>query len=102
MRLMVELSAEHPTLPRAELDALAAMVGAHVAEVDLSLALVDAPDESARWFIERPGLAHAVSAHWFTTAATPRALVPLAASRSRGSASPCAGAGWKARTPSSP
>jgi len=76
VRLLVELSAEHPTLPRAELDALAAMVGGSVEEQDASVAIVDAPDEAARFFIERPGLAHSISAHWWSTAATPRAVVP--------------------------
>ena len=73
---MVELSAEHPTLPRAELDALCAIVGAHVEEHDLSVAIVDAPDDSPAFFRERPGLAHSVSAHWWSSAATPRAVVP--------------------------
>lgn len=76
MRLMIELSAEHPTLPRAELDALCAMVGARVEEQDLAVALVDAPDDSVAFFRERPGLAHGVAAHWWSSAATPRAVVP--------------------------
>lgn len=80
VRLIVELSAEHPTLPKAELDALARMIGAHVAEHDRSLALVDVPDDAApspaRWFLERPGLAHSVSAHWWSGPATPRAVLP--------------------------
>lgn len=76
MRLLVELSSEHPTLPRAELASLARLVGAHVVEEDKSLALVEAANEHARWFVERPGLAHAVSAHWWSGPATPRALLP--------------------------
>ena len=76
MRLLVELSAEHPTLPRAELDALCALASAHVVEQDLAVALVEAPDAAAPFFAERPGLAHSVSAHWWSTAATPRAVVP--------------------------
>lgn len=76
VRLLVELSAEHPTLPLAELRALAAIAGGRVVEVDRSVALVDAPDEAAPLFSTRPGLAHAVSAHWWSTAATPRVMVP--------------------------
>jgi tRNA (guanine10-N2)-dimethyltransferase len=76
VRLLVELSAEHPTLPLAEARALAELVGGHLVEQDLSLAQIDAPDEAARLFLERPGLAHAVSAHWWSSAATPRAIVP--------------------------
>ena len=76
VRYLVELSAEHPTLPRAELDALAAMAGGAVAEQDMSVALVDAPEDARALLLERPGLAHAVSAHWWSTAATPRAVVP--------------------------
>lgn len=76
VRLLIELSAEHPTLPRAELDALAEMVGGSVVEQDASVAHVEAPEGSARWFIERAGLAHAVSALWWTSPATPRAVVP--------------------------
>jgi len=73
---MVELSAEHPTLPRAEIAALCAMAGGAIVEEDKSVALVEAPEGSAPLFLERPGLAHAVSAHWWTTAATPRVMVP--------------------------
>ena len=76
MRLLIELSAEHPTLPRAELDALCAIVGASVEEQDLALALVEAPDGVAPFFVARPGLAHSVSAHWWSSPATPRAVVP--------------------------
>ena len=76
MRFIVELSAEHPTLPRAELDALAAMAGGSVVEQDLSVALVEAPDAAAPFLVQRPGLAHWVSAHWWSSPATPRAIIP--------------------------
>ncbi len=78
MRLMVELSAEHPTLPAAELAALAAMVEGRLEERDGSVALVDVPDlaEAARFIGSRAALTHTLSAHWWTTAATPRVMVP--------------------------
>lgn len=76
MRYLVELSAEHPTLPRAELDALVAMARGSVVEQDLSVALVEAPDAAAPFLVARPGLAHWVSAHWWSSPATPRAIIP--------------------------
>lgn len=76
MRYLVELSAEHPTLPLAELRALAEMLGGRVVETDRSVALVDAPDDAARALVARPGLAHDVSAHWWSSPATPRAILP--------------------------
>lgn len=76
VRLLVELSAEHPTLPHAELAALVDLVGGHVVERDMSLAEVEVPDGSAAVFAKRLALAHEISAHWWTTAATPRVMVP--------------------------
>ncbi|HET6404283.1 MAG TPA: TRM11 family methyltransferase [Candidatus Thermoplasmatota archaeon] len=76
VRLLLELSAEHPTLPRAELEALCDIVGARVEETDRALAFVEAPDEAVAFFRERPGLAHSVLAHWWSSPATPRAVVP--------------------------
>lgn len=76
VRLLVELSAEHPTLPHAEAAAVAALAGGQVVERDGFLVQVEAPDDAARLFAERMALAHTVSAHWWTTAATPRVMVP--------------------------
>jgi tRNA (guanine10-N2)-dimethyltransferase len=78
MRLMVELSAEHPTLPAAELGALASMKGGRLAERDGAVALLDVPDGSdlASFLARRAALAHTVSAHWWSTVATPRVMVP--------------------------
>lgn len=76
MRLLVELSAEHPTLPAAELAALAAMQGGQLVERDGAVALVDAPEGTAAFLAQRAALAHTVSAHWWSTAATPRVMVP--------------------------
>jgi len=76
VRLLIELSAEHPTLPRAELDALCELAGARVEEQDLAVAIVDAPDDAVALFRDRPGLAHSVAAHWWSSAATPRAVIP--------------------------
>lgn len=78
MRLMVELSGEHEGLARAELAAVADLAGGSVSEWDGNVALVDAPDspDVARLFLSRLALAHAVSAHWWSTAATPRTMLP--------------------------
>lgn len=79
MRLLVELSAEHPTLPHAELAAVARLAGGEVVERDGSAVQVEVPDEdrgAAGFFARRMALAHSVSAHWWTTAATPRVIVP--------------------------
>ena len=74
MRLMVELSAEHPTLPLAELTALVELQGGHLIERDGSVAIVEAPD--AAMLAKRLALAHTISAHWWSCAATPRAILP--------------------------
>lgn len=76
MRLLVELSNEHPTLPAAELAAALDVLGGHVVERDGAVAIVDAPDDAAATMRERLALAHSVSAHWWSTAATPRVMVP--------------------------
>lgn len=79
MRLLVELSGEHEGLSRAELEAVAELAGGRVFEHDVGVALVDLPDEPAdgwRFLVERLALAHSVSAHWWSTAATPRAMLP--------------------------
>ncbi|HEX2022560.1 MAG TPA: methyltransferase domain-containing protein [Candidatus Thermoplasmatota archaeon] len=75
MRLLVELSGEHPTLPHAELSAVCESVGGTVVERDGTVAVVEVPDGQER-ALARLGLAHAVSAHWWSTAATPRVIVP--------------------------
>ena len=78
MRVLVELSAEHPTLPAAELGAVVDVAGGHVVEQDGAAALADVPDDAggAAFLRDRLGLAHTIVAHWFSTAATPRTLVP--------------------------
>lgn len=76
MRLLVELSAEHPTLPAAELAALVGMQGGHVEERDGPVALAEAPEGTAAFLAKRAALLHTVSAHWWSTAATPRVMVP--------------------------
>ena len=76
MRLLVELSAEHATLPRAELEALLRMRGGSVVEQDGPVAVAEAPDDAPAWLARRLALSHALSAHWWSTAATPRAMVP--------------------------
>ena len=77
VRLLVELSAEHPTLPAAELRALAEMHGGHLVEQDGAAAIVDVPDSvGVEPLRARLALSHALFAHWFSVAATPRAMVP--------------------------
>lgn len=76
MRLLVELSGEHPTLPLAELSALLAQVGGAVVERDGLVVQVEAPDDAAAFLARRLALAHTVCAHWWTTAATPRVMIP--------------------------
>lgn len=76
MRALVELSAEHPTLPAAELAAAAETLGGALVEADGSAAILELPEGAAQQLARRLALAHQVSAHWFSTAATPRALVP--------------------------
>ena len=76
VRLLVELSAEHPTLPHAELAATVALARGLVVERDGFVAQVEAPDDAAPFLLRRLALAHTVSAHWWTTAATPRVIVP--------------------------
>src|SRR5438067_8926291 len=62
-RWMVELSAEHETLPRAELDAvLASAAGGRVVEQDGPVAIVEDGDRQV--LATRLALAHAVSEHW--------------------------------------
>lgn len=77
MRFLVELSGEHPDLPRAEAVAAAGALGsARLAAHDPGVALLEAEGVDGRALAARLALSHAVSAHWFSTAATPRALVP--------------------------
>jgi tRNA (guanine10-N2)-dimethyltransferase len=78
VRLLVELSGEHEGLARAELEAVAELAGGRVHEWDGAVALVDVPDEGApaQFLLSRLALAHSVSAHWWTTAATPRTMLP--------------------------
>lgn len=85
MRLLVELSGEHEGLARSELAATAALLGGHVVEEDGDAALVDFPDaadeapaspDPAGFLLARLGLAHAVSASWWSSAATPRTIIP--------------------------
>lgn len=75
--LLVELSGENPPMAAAEVEgALAALGVGRVAERDDLVLVVDAPSEAARPLAARLGLAHAVDAHWFSTAAAARAIVP--------------------------
>lgn len=79
MRLLVELSAEHPTLPHAEVAAVARLVGGEVVERDGFAVHVEVPNDAAdapAFLARRLALAHTVSAHWWTTAATPRVIIP--------------------------
>ena len=76
MKVLVELSAEHPTLPAAELAAVAEVLGGRLLESDGAAAIAEVPDEAAAALAGRLALAHQVSAHWFSAAATPRTLVP--------------------------
>lgn len=77
VKLLLELSGEHPTLPRAEALALLETLGTvqhHQEEPGVLLA--DAEGVDAQAFASRVALTHTVNAHWFTAAATPRAIVP--------------------------
>lgn len=76
VRLLVELSAEHDTLPAAELAALLEITGGAILERDGPVAIAEAPDEAAPVLRERLALSHTLCAHWWSTAATPRAIVP--------------------------
>lgn len=76
MRLLVELSGEHPTLPAAEAAAVATLAGGSLVERDGLAAILDVPDDQATFVVERLALAHSVSAHWWSSAATPRVVVP--------------------------
>src|SRR5205823_1078761 len=78
-RWMVELSAEHDTLPRAELDAVSALDGGRVVEQDGPVALVEGSEPS--FLAMRLALAHSVSEHWATTDATPEAIADALGSR---------------------
>ena len=76
VRLLVELSAEHPTLPHAELAHVVALAGGQVVERDGFVVQVEVPDDAPAFLLRRLALAHTISAHWWTTAATPRVMVP--------------------------
>lgn len=76
MRILVELSGEHPTLPLAELTALVEMLGGHVVESAGPVAIAEVPEGAAPFLARRAALSHSFSAHWWTTAATPRVIVP--------------------------
>ncbi|HVL47864.1 MAG TPA: TRM11 family methyltransferase [Candidatus Thermoplasmatota archaeon] len=78
MRLVLELSGEHPELARAEALAILDVLGGGTeAERDALAILVDVADDlDAKAIADRAGLLHAVSAHWYTAAATPRAILP--------------------------
>lgn len=79
MRLMVELSGEHPTLPLAELRAVLELAGDHLVEVDGPVALVESDD--AAFLARRLALAHTVSEHWASVEATPDAVAGAVAGR---------------------
>lgn len=64
LRVLVELSAEHETLPLAELRAVVAMRGGRVAAVDGATALVEGADPT--FLARRLALAHAVMEHWWS------------------------------------
>lgn len=64
MRLLVELSAEHDTLPLAELRAVLDVAGGAVVRVDGAVALVETPD--AAFLATRLALAHAILEHWWS------------------------------------
>lgn len=66
MRILVELSAEHDTLPLAELRAVGELCGASVLDVDGAIATVDAPPEAAAFLARRLALSHAVIEHWWS------------------------------------
>jgi tRNA (guanine10-N2)-dimethyltransferase len=83
MRLMVELSGEHPTLPRAELAAVLDVAGGRILETDGVVATVEAPD--AAFLASRLALAHTVSEHWWSGPLD--ALVPALAGRDLAGAS---------------
>jgi len=71
------MSGEHPTLPQAEALALLETLGTvHGHTEEPGVLLVDTEGVDPAAFAARVALTHVVSAHWFTTAATPRAIVP--------------------------
>ena len=80
MRVLVELSAEHETLPLAELRAVVALQGGRVASVDGATALVEGADP--RFLARRLALAHGVMEHWWSGPAAD--LVPALSGRDAG------------------
>ncbi|HWH07735.1 MAG TPA: methyltransferase domain-containing protein [Candidatus Thermoplasmatota archaeon] len=80
MRVLVELSAEHGTLPLAELRAVAALEGGRVASVDGPVALVEGADPA--FLARRLALAHAVVEPWWSGPTAD--LVPALAGREAG------------------
>lgn len=80
MRVLVELSAEHETLPLAELRAVVAMQGGRVTSVDGATALVEGADPA--FLARRLALAHAVLEHWWSGPVAD--LVPALSGRDAG------------------
>lgn len=64
MRLVVELSAEHDTLPLAELRAVLDVAGGRVERVDGAVAIVETPDPA--FLAGRLALAHTLLEHWWS------------------------------------
>ncbi|MHB8606157.1 MAG: hypothetical protein ACYDCK_12975, partial [Thermoplasmatota archaeon] len=76
MRLVVELSGEHGTLPVAELEGALAALGDPGARVEHEpgVALADT-DVAPRALAERVALAHVVDAHWASVAPSEPAIL---------------------------